>query len=116
MPNPVHLLAFWGRRRRPRLMPVRVPTAVGTTDVIFLLMRRMRAPLIVLIANFSFCTGGLMLMPGVDADGNPYRLTVFEAFYKMMVNVTTVGFIVIPLAFSYTLLMLLSKSFYLVDI
>lgn len=116
MPNPVHLLAFWGRRRRPRLMPVRVPTTVGTTDVIFLLMRRMRAPLIVLITNFSFCTGGLMLMPGIDAAGNPYRLTVFDAFYQMTITVTTVGYSEVPHAFSYPQRMWLSMSIYLVVI
>lgn len=116
MPNPVHLLAFWSRRRRPRLMPVRVPTTVGTTDVIFLLMRRMRAPLIVLITNFSFCTGGLMLMPGIDAAGNPYRLTVFDAFYQMTITVTTVGYSEIPHSFSYPQRMWLSMSIYLVVI
>lgn len=117
MPNPAHLLAFW-TRRRPKLRPkpVRVPTTVPTTDVIFLLMRRMRAPFIVVITTFSFCTAGLMLMPGVDAQGNPYRLTVFDAFYQMTITLTTVGYSEVPHAFSYPQRMWLSMSIYLVVI
>ncbi|OBI53996.1 hypothetical protein A5707_00145 [Mycobacterium kyorinense] len=115
MPNPAHLLAFWTRRpARLRPKPVRVPTTVPTTDVIFLLMRRMRAPFIVVITTFSFCTTGLMLMPGVDAQGNPYRLTVFDAFYQMTITLTTVGYSEVPHAFSYPQRMWLSMSIYLV--
>lgn len=117
MPNPAHLLAFWTRRRtKLRPKPVRVPTAVPTTDVIFLLMRRMRAPFIVVITTFSICTAGLMLMPGIDAQGNSYRLTVFDAFYQMTITLTTVGYSEVPHAFSYPQRMWLSMSIYLVVI
>lgn len=117
MPNPLQLFAFWTRRpikSRPR--PIRVPTTVPTTEVIFLFMRRMRAPFIVVIATFSICTTGLMLMPGVDAQGNPYRLTVFDAFYQMTITLTTVGYSEVPHAFSYPQRMWLSMSIYLVVI
>jgi voltage-gated potassium channel len=114
MPNPVHLLTFWTRRRtKLRPKPIRVPTRVPTTDVIFLLMRRMRAPFIVVIATFSICTAGMMFMPGVDAQGSPYRLTVFDAFYQMTITLTTVGYSEIPHAFSYPQRMWLSMSIFL---
>ncbi len=117
MPNPVHLLQFWTQRRpKRRRKPIRVPTQVPTTDVIFLFMRRMRAPFIVVITTFSICTIGLMLMPGIDAQGNPYRLTVFDAFYQMTITLTTVGYSEIPHAFSYPQRMWLSMSIYLVVI
>lgn len=117
MPNPVHLYTFWSRRRmRSRRKPVPVPTTVPTTDVIFLFMRRMRAPFIVVITIFSICTTGLMLMPGVDAHGNPYRLSVFDAFYQMTITLTTVGYSEVPHAFSYPQRMWLSMSIYLVVI
>lgn len=117
MPNSLHLLAFWTRRpNKPRPKPIRVPTTVETTEVIFLFMRRMRAPFIVVIAMFSVCTTGLMLMPGVDAQGNPYRLTVFDAFYQMTITLTTVGYSEVPHAFSYPQRMWLSMSIYLVVI
>jgi Trk K+ transport system NAD-binding subunit len=117
MPNSPHLFEFWTRRRvnlRPK--PTRVPTTVPTTDVIFLFMRRMRAPLIVVITTFSVCTAGLMFMPGTDANGNPYRLTVFDAFYQMTLTLTTVGYSEVPHAFSYPQRMWLSMSIYLVVI
>lgn len=115
MPNLLHLFPFWTRRRvKPRRKPITVPTAVPTTDVIFLFMRRMRAPLIVVITIFSICTAGLMFMPGVDAHGNPYRLTVFDAFYQMTITLTTVGYSELPGAFSYPQRMWLSLSIYLV--
>ena len=114
MPNPLHLFEFWTRRRgHLRRMPVRVPTTVPSTDVIFLLMRRMRAPFIVVITTFTICTAGMMFMPGVDAQGNPYRLTVFDAFYQMTITLTTVGYSEVPHAFSYAQRMWLSMSIYL---
>ncbi|MEB3019451.1 NAD-binding protein [[Mycobacterium] crassicus] len=117
MPNPLQLFAFWTRRStKPRPKPIRVPTTDQTTEVIFLFMRRMRAPFIVVIANFSICTTGLMLMPGADAQGNPYRLTPFDAFYQMTITLTTVGYSEVPHAFSYPQRMWLSMSIYLVVI
>ncbi|MEO8815318.1 MAG: NAD-binding protein [Mycobacterium sp.] len=117
MPNSLHLLSFWTRRpTKLRPKPIRVPTTVHTTDAIFLLMRRMRAPFIFVITTFSICAAGLMLMPGTDAQGNPYRLTVFDAFYQMTITLTTVGYSEVPHAFSYPQRMWLSMSIYLVVI
>ena len=48
-------------------------------------------PLIGVITTFSFCAAGMMFMPGVDAEGNPYRLNIFDAFYQMTITLTTVG-------------------------
>lgn len=117
MSSPTQLFSIWPRRRAkvPRT-PIRVPTTVHTTYVIFLLMRRMRAPFIVVITTFSICTTGLMLMPGTDAAGNPYRLSVFDAFYQMTITLTTVGYSEVPHAFSYPQRMWLSMSIYLVVI
>ena len=87
-----------------------------TTEVIFLVLRRMRAPLIVVIATFSFCTVGMMLMPGVDPQGNPYRLNIFDAFYQMTITLTTVGFTEAPYPFSYPQRMWMSLSIFLLVI
>ena len=70
----------------------------------------MRAPLIVVITTFSFCTAGMMLMPGVDPDGNPYRLNIFDAFYQMAITLTTVGFTEAPYPFSYPQRMWMTMS------
>ena len=93
MPIPQGPSHLWSRRRvSSPPTATGIPTTLPTTEVIFVIMRRMRVPLIVVIFTFSFCTAGMMLMPGMDADGNPYRLNIFDAFYQMTITLTTVGY------------------------
>lgn len=66
----------------------------------FLFFRRMRAPLIVLIAAYSIATVGFTLMPGVDDQGDPWRLSLFEAFYVVSYTGSTIGFGEIPYDFT----------------
>lgn len=91
------LLRLQGVLRR---LPVQIPTDAPTTDAIFLMLRRMRWPLISLIVVFSASVFGLAATPGVDADGNPRKLTVFESFYVMSYTATTIGFGEIPYPFT----------------
>jgi Trk K+ transport system NAD-binding subunit len=65
---------------------------------------------------FSFCTAGMMLMPGVDPEGNPHRHNVFDAFYQMAITLTTVGFTEAPYPFSYPQRMWMSLSIFLLVI
>lgn len=116
MTNPLNLVHLWARRRGVRRAPVAIPTTVPTTEVIFLLMRRMRGPLIVVITTFSFCTAGMMFMPGVDPQGNPHRQNVFDAFYQMTITLTTVGFTEAPHPFTYPQRMWMSMSIFLLVI
>ncbi|TDN56243.1 Trk K+ transport system NAD-binding subunit [Azoarcus indigens] len=69
-------------------------------SIFFLIMRRLRAPLIVLIVIIAVSVFGLTLIPGVDADGQPTRLSFFHAFYFISYTATTIGFGEIPHAFS----------------
>ncbi|MBL8310860.1 MAG: NAD-binding protein [Burkholderiales bacterium] len=70
------------------------------SDVLFLILRRMRAPLIVLIALYAIAVFGLALTPGVRADGSREFMTLFHAFYVVSYTATTIGFGEIPNAFS----------------
>jgi Trk K+ transport system NAD-binding subunit len=63
---------------------------------ILLVLRRMRAPLIVLILIFAVSVLGLSLLPGQDGAGRPYRMSLFESFYFMSYTATTIGFGEIP--------------------
>ena len=80
---------------------VRVDPAVQASATLFLILRRMRAPLITLIIIFTVSVFGLTLIPGQDADGRPYRMGFFDAFYFMSYTATTIGFGEIPYAFTY---------------
>ena len=95
MANPLLLfLARSAERRRVavRRRAVAVPQEVPTTDAIFLALRRIRVPLIVLILIFSIAVLGLVLIPGRDADGAPTHLSVLDAFYFISYTATTIGF------------------------
>ncbi len=67
----------------------------------FLVLRRMRAPIIVLIVIYAISVIGLTLVPGVDAEGKTAPpLSFFHAFYFISYTATTIGFGEIPNAFS----------------
>jgi voltage-gated potassium channel len=123
MGNP--LLAFWEnlfgddqdrraeRRVRRATFRVAAQSAAQASATIFLILRRMRAPLIVLIVIFSVSVLGLTLIPGQDADGNPWRMGFFDAFYVMSYTATTIGFGEIPYPFTYNQRMWVTISIYL---
>ncbi len=104
MSNP--LLVFWAQlfsRPEPvRRVPPRahIATSSQASSTIFVIMRRMRAPLITLIVIFFVSVVGLTLIPGVDPDGNPARISLFESFYFMSYTATTIGFGELPYPFT----------------
>jgi len=69
-------------------------------SVFFLALRRLRAPLILLIVIYAVSVLGLVLIPGVDAEGKPAHISFFHAFYFMSYTATTIGFGEIPYTFS----------------
>ncbi len=70
-------------------------------SVFFLVLRRMRAPIIVLIAFYAIAVLGLTLVPGINDDGTPAPpLSFFHAFYFVSYTATTIGFGEIPRPFS----------------
>ncbi|MHB1373482.1 MAG: potassium channel family protein [Thauera sp.] len=69
-------------------------------SIFFLIMRRLRAPLILLIVLFAISVLGLTLAPGPVVDGTPTYLSFFHAFYFISYTATTIGFGEIPYTFS----------------
>jgi voltage-gated potassium channel len=70
-------------------------------SVIFLVFRRMRSPLILLIVVYALSVLGFSLIPGVDAQGAPAApMSFFHAFYFVSYTATTIGFGELPVAFS----------------
>jgi voltage-gated potassium channel len=92
---------------------VPVASAKQASATIFLVLRRMRAPLIVLIVIFAVSTLGLTLVPGQDDAGRPWRMGFFDAFYVMSYTASTIGFGEIPYPFSYAQRMWVTLSIYL---
>jgi voltage-gated potassium channel len=70
-------------------------------SVFFIVLRRMRAPLILLILVYFVSVVGLTLIPGTNANGaDGPALSFFHAFYFISYTATTIGFGEIPRAFS----------------
>jgi len=70
------------------------------TKVTALVLRRMRAPILALIAAYAVSILGFVLIPGADADGNPLRIDFFHAFYFVSYMATTIGFGELPYPFT----------------
>jgi len=69
-------------------------------SVIFLILRQMRAPLLLLSAVYAIATLGLTLIPGMDDQGQVWYMDFFHAFYFVTFMGTTIGFGEIPYAFT----------------
>jgi voltage-gated potassium channel len=87
--------------------------AVQAEATIFLLLRRIRVPLIILILIFAVTVLGLVLIPGVDEAGHPYRMSFFDAFYFTSYTASTIGFGELPHAFTAAQRMWVLASIYL---
>jgi len=68
--------------------------------VIYLLLRRMRLPLIVLISVYAISILGMTLITGVDEQGNPWRMDFFHAIYFVSFLGSTIGLGEVPYAFT----------------
>jgi len=70
------------------------------SDVLFLTLRSLRGPLIILILVYATAVLGLVLIPGVDDQGEPWRMSFFHAFYFVSFMGSTIGFGEIPYPFT----------------
>ena len=69
-------------------------------EVLFVILRRLRQPLIVLIIAYAVSAWGLVLIPGLDSEGNVITLSFFHALYFISYTATTIGFGEIPYEFT----------------
>jgi len=69
-------------------------------SILFLILRRLRRPLIFIIVSFAIAILGLSLMPGIDDKGQPWHMSIFQAMYVISYTATTIGYGEIPYPFS----------------
>ena len=81
---------------------------------LWIILQRMRLPFIVILSTYTIAMTGLLLIPGVDANGNSFHLSIFEAFYFVTYTATTIGFGELPFAFTHYQKIWVSVSIYLV--
>ena len=70
------------------------------SPITFLIMRRMRTPLVMLIGAYATAVAGMVLVPGPVVDGVRQDMSFLHAFYFVTYTATTIGFGEIPYAFS----------------
>ena len=69
-------------------------------DIVWLTMRRMRTPLIVMVLVYAVSVLGMVLIPGQDAQGNVVTVGYLDAAYFIAILATTIGFGEIPVSFT----------------
>lgn len=70
-------------------------------NTFFIILLKMRAPFLVIIITYTIAIIGLVMIEGMDSNGNPYHMSIFDAFYFVSYTATTIGFGEIPYAFTY---------------
>ncbi|NEW60928.1 hypothetical protein GSY74_06490 [Sulfurovum sp. bin170] len=71
-------------------------------NALWIILQRLRTPLLVIIITYSIAILGMVLIPGVDDKGDIYHLTFFDAFYFISYTASTIGFGETPYEFTYT--------------
>lgn len=82
-------------------------------STLFIILRRLRRPLILIIVCFGTAALGLSFMPGIDENGQPFRMSIFQAFYVITFTATTTGFGEVPYAYSQAQRLWMTFSIYL---
>jgi len=82
-------------------------------SILFMILRRLRRPLILIIVSFAIATLGLTIMPGVDDKGEVWHMSIFQAFYVISYTASTIGFGEVPYPFSQAQRLWMTFSIYL---
>ncbi|MBU1979104.1 MAG: NAD-binding protein [Gammaproteobacteria bacterium] len=69
-------------------------------NIVYVLLRRIHVPLIVLVCVYAISVLGFVLIPGVDGQGKPWDMGFFHAFYFVSFLGTTIGLGEIPYPFT----------------
>jgi len=72
----------------------------------------MRLPFAVIVITYAIAMTGLLIIPGIDDQGNEYHLTIFESFYFISYTATTIGFGELPYPFTHAQKIWVSMSIY----
>lgn len=88
------------RARETRRWQTSIAPESATSTSFFLIMRRMRVPLITLIVIFTISVVVFSFIPGRDPDGRATPMSLFDAFYFMSYTATTIGFGELPYPFT----------------
>ena len=72
-----------------------------SNNAFWIILQKLRAPLLVIIVTYSIAILGMVLIPGMDDNGKVYHLSFFDAFYFVSYMASTIGFGEAPYTFTY---------------
>jgi len=67
-----------------------------------IVLHRLRVPFLVLILSYTVAMIGLLVIDGIDLNGEKYQMSIFDAFYFVTYTATTIGFGETPFEFTYS--------------
>lgn len=70
-------------------------------EAFWIVIRRLRVPILILIVSYSISIVMLTLIPGKDSNGHVYYMTFFDAFYIVSYTANTIGYGEIPYTLTY---------------
>jgi len=70
-------------------------------NAFWIILQRLRTPLIIIIVTYAIAILGMVLIPGWDGE-KEYHLSFFDAFYFISYTASTIGFGETPYAFTYS--------------
>jgi Trk K+ transport system NAD-binding subunit len=73
----------------------------------------MRTPFIVIILTYTIAIIGLVSIEGINDQGEPYHMSIFDALYFISYTATTIGFGETPFEFTYAQRLWVTLSIYL---
>ena len=80
---------------------------------LWIILQRMRLPFTIIAITYAIAMIGLLIIPGIDDEGNTYHFSIFDAFYFITYTATTIGFGELPYAFTHAQKIWVSMSIYL---
>ena len=80
---------------------------------LWIVLQRMRIPFVVIVVTYSIAVIGLVSIDGVDSEGKPYNMSIFDAFYFVTYTATTIGFGEVPYEFTYDQRLFTSFAIYI---
>lgn len=80
---------------------------------LFIILQRMRIPFIIIVITYTIAIIGLIVIDGVDVNGEPHQMGIFDAFYFVSYMATTIGFGESPFDFTYSQKIWVTFSIYL---
>lgn len=80
---------------------------------LWIILQKMRIPFIVIIITYTIAIIGLVSIDGIDANGQPYKMGIFDALYFISYTATTIGFGETPYSFTYSQRLWVTVSIYL---